>query len=123
MHSLSVAAAAQVLLARVANNVGGSFGSLLDMLAQDLAQAVRIYGLDSRTQTYRPVAAEDLGDGYFDNGAAVLRLARGAVFTLMTVHRADFGAYLARLDALDAGAWDGATASSAAAATARSRAR
>ena len=69
------------------------------------------------------VSAEDLRGGYFDNGAAVLRLAHGVVFTRMTVHRADFGAYLARLDALDAGAWDGATASSAAAATARSRAR
>jgi hypothetical protein len=122
MHSLSVAAAAQVLLARVANNVGGSFGSLLDMLAQDLAQAVRIYGLDSRTQIYRVVSAEDLCSGYFGNGAAVLRLAHGAVFTRMTVHRVDFGAYLARLDALDAGAWDGAT-SSGGAATARSRAR
>jgi hypothetical protein len=30
-----------MLLARVANNVGESFGSMLDMLAQELAKSVR----------------------------------------------------------------------------------
>ena len=98
MNSVSVAAAAQSLLERVATNVGDELGSMLDMVAQELAECVRIYGLDSRTETYRPVVAEDL---------------RGATFTLMTVHRADFAAYLAKLEQMDAGTWNADKASAA----------
>jgi hypothetical protein len=39
----------------------------------------------------------------------VLKTGDGRRFTLMTVHRGDFDAYLARLDRMDAGAWDGSS--------------
>ena len=113
MHSLSVAAAAQVLLARVATNLGEGLGAMLDMLAQELAESVRLYGLDSRTGTYRTITADELRGGYFNNGAALLKTAEGGVFTLMTVHRIDFAAYVARLDQMDACAWDSGRASAA----------
>jgi hypothetical protein len=113
MNSVSVAAAAQTLVERVATNVGDELGSMLDMVAQELAECVRIYGLDSRTGTYRPIAAEDLRGAHFEGGAAVLTTPDGATFTLMTVHRADFAAYLATLDQMDAGAWDADKASAA----------
>jgi hypothetical protein len=106
MHSVSVAAAAQVLLARVATNVGEAFGAMLDMLAQELAESVRIYGLDGGTGAYRAITVEELRAGYFNNGAAVLKTAGGGVFTLMTVHRNDFAAYVERLDQMDAGTWN-----------------
>jgi hypothetical protein len=69
---------------------------------------VRIYGLDGRTQSYRGISAEELRAACFQNGAAVLRGENGAVFTLLTVHRDDFQAYLAALDRFDAGAWPNA---------------
>jgi hypothetical protein len=47
---MSVAAVAQTLLARVATNLGDGLGSMLDLLAQELVESVRIYGLDSRTE-------------------------------------------------------------------------
>jgi hypothetical protein len=103
----------QTLLARVATNLGDGLGSMLDLLAQELVESVRIYGLDSRT--------EDLRGASFQNGAAVLRATDGTVFTLMTVHRADFQAYPHQLDQLDSGTWK-ASSSSAAAATAQGRA-
>jgi hypothetical protein len=109
MQSLSVAAAAEVLLARVATNMGEGRDPMLDMLAQELAESVRVYGLDSRTERYHPIGAEDLRAGYFVDGAAVLKTGDGRRFTLMTVHRGDFDAYLARLDRMDAGAWDGSS--------------
>jgi hypothetical protein len=114
MNSVSVAAAAQTLVERVATNVGAELCSMLDMVAQELAECVRIYGLDSRTGTYRPIAAEDLRHGaLFQDGAAVLTTPDGATFTLMTVHRADFAAYLAKLDQMDSGAWDADKATAA----------
>lgn len=113
MNSVSVAAAAQVLLGRVVTNVGEGLDSMLDMLAHELAESVRLYGLDSRTGTYRAITAQELRGAYFRDGAAVLRAAEGAVFTLMTVHRGDFAAYLARLEELDAGSWDADKASAA----------
>jgi hypothetical protein len=113
MNSVSVAAAAQTLVERVATNVGNELCSMLDMVAQELAACVRLYGLDSRTETYRPIAAEDLRGAHFEGGAAVLRSPDGATFTLMTVHRADFAAYLAKLDDADAGDWHSDKASAA----------
>jgi hypothetical protein len=91
MNSVSVAAAAQTVLERVATNVGGELCSMLDMVAQELAECVR--------------------GAHFEGGATVLRTPDGASFTLMTVHRADFAAYLAKLDQMDAGAWDADKAS------------
>jgi hypothetical protein len=111
MHSISVASAAQTLLARVATNVGDGLGSMLDLVAQELAESVRIYGLDSRSEAYRPISAEELRGASFESGAAVLKAANGAVFTLMTVHRADFQAYLCELDRLDSGAWQASSSS------------
>ena len=102
---VSLASAAQRLLERVATNLSDGLHSMLDMLAQDLAASVRIYGLDNRTGAYRPIAEEELRAGIFQNGAQLLETARGAVFTLMTVHHTDFAAYMARLDRLDAGGW------------------
>lgn len=122
MNSVSVAAAAQTLVERVATNVGAELCSMLDMVAQELAECVRLYGLDSRTETYRPIAAEDLRGAHFEGGAAVLRSPDGATFTLMTVHRADFAAYLAKLDQMDSGTFV-SSSSSGAAATVRSPAR
>jgi hypothetical protein len=113
MNSVSVAAAAQTLLERVATNVGDELCSMLDMVAQELAECVRIYGLDSRTGTYRPIAAEELRGARFEGGGVVLRTPDGAAFTLMTVHRADFAAYLAKLDQMDSGAWNADKASAA----------
>jgi hypothetical protein len=113
MRSLSVTEAAEVLLARVATNMGEGRDSMLEMLAQDFAEVVRIYGLDSRTETYHPIGAEDLRGGYFVDGAAVLKTGDGWRFTLMTVHRGDFDAYLARLEQADAGNWDADRASAA----------
>lgn len=113
MHTVSVAAAAQILLARVASNVGESLGAMLDLLAQEMTASVRIYGLDSRAGTYRPIAAKELRGACFHNGAAVLKTADGTVFTRMTVHRADFAAYIAQLDESDARGWAPDTVSAA----------
>jgi hypothetical protein len=113
MNSVSVAAAAHTLLARVATNVGEGVDSMLDMLAHELAACVRIYGLDSRSGSYRPITDNELRAGYFNSAATILKLADGQAFSLMTVHRADFTAFVQRLEQLDAGGWNDNAANAA----------
>ena len=97
MERLSLSFAAQLLLAPVATNVGEGLGAMLDMLAQELARRIPIYGLDGRSGLYRIIDEFEMRCAYFMNGAALLRTADGGVFTQMTVRRADFAAYLEEL--------------------------
>ena len=120
MSLLSVSAAAQMLLERVATNVGADFAEMLDTLAHEIAAQVPIYGLDTRTGTSRRIEPADLVGATFVNGAYRLETKDGGSFTRLFVQRAEFHAYLERLDHLDFGAWELANSSSAAAATAQS---
>jgi hypothetical protein len=106
MQRLSLALAAQLLLARVATNVGDSLGTMLDTLAQELARSIPVYGLEGRSGVYRIIDEFEMRAAYFKNGAALLRTADGGVFTQMTVRRADFAAYLERLRRRDLGIWN-----------------
>jgi hypothetical protein len=98
MEKLSLALAAQLLLGRVATNVGDGLGTMLDALAQELARSIPIYGLDGRSGLYRIIDEFEMRCACFKHGAALLRTADGGVFTQMTVRRADFATYLEAID-------------------------
>lgn len=119
LQHVSLTTAAQILLARVATNVGKNFATLLNAIALELCQSVPIYGLDGRTKTIRAINPEEIRAALFTNGALVLRTASDSVFTQLTVRRADLNAYLTGSDRMDIGAWAAAKASRTAIGTSR----
>ena len=98
--------AAQLLLARVATNVGDAFGAMLDEVAAELARSIPVYGLEGRTGVYRAIDEHEVRSALFKYGAVLLKTADGGVFTQMTVRRSDFAAYVADLKRMDRGLWD-----------------
>jgi len=106
MHSLSIGMAAQMVLARVAVNVGEAFGAMLDAVAAELARSIPVYGLEGRTGVHRVIDEQEIHSASFKYGAVLLKTKDGGVFTQMTVRHADFTAYLAGLRRMDAGDWD-----------------
>jgi hypothetical protein len=111
LQCVSLTTAAQIVLARVATNLGQSFGVVLDIVAQELCECMPIYGRDGRTKTYRAIRSDELRGAVFKNGALILNTADGGVFTQLTLRRSDLNAYLTGLDRMDVGAWAAAQGS------------
>jgi hypothetical protein len=105
LQHVSLNAAAQMVLARVATNLGQNLARVLDTVAYDLCHAVPIYGLEIATQTYRLIRKEELRGALIENGARVLTSTDNARFTDLAVRRVDLDAHLSSLDRLDTGAW------------------
>ena len=98
---LSVTAAAEMLLARIANNLGDSFNAALDTLAYELSKHVPIIGLDSRTSAYRAICIEEIQNGRFERGALLLRTNDGGVLSKLTVNTEHFCDFLSTLSQRD----------------------
>ena len=94
---LRLRAAAEMLLARIAHNLGDSFNAALDTSAYELSKHVPIVGLDSRTSEYRAICIEEIQNGRFERGALLLRTNDGGVLSKLTVNTEHFCDFLSTL--------------------------